>query len=214
MNRCRPSIGLAATLLLTSLAAGSAMAAPREILPLPEDQVVLEWVGQVTNFPATPDAPLGTSQQYGYFTYVRGIASPFNAGAQNETTARFTFFNEVTTTRATSNGPLRIIDREGVTTIYLAAAAASFADPTSFQAGTPIQTSAIHQQIVVDTTSGVFTVVFLNSITSTSAFELDGDEYRLGRQRQMFRTTLTGHLNSPAPPSGQFGGYSVGISRK
>ena len=214
MNRFRPPVGLAATLLLTSLAAAPAVAAPRKTIPLPEDQVVLEWVGQVTNFPATPDAPLGTSEQYGYFTDIRGIASPFGAGAQNETTARFMFFNEVTTTRVASNGPLRIIDREGTTTIYLAGAGASFTDPSSFRAGTPIQSSAIHQQVVVDTTSGVFTVVFLNSITSTSPFELDGEEYQLGRERQMFRTTLTGHLNSPAPPNGQFGGYSVGVSRK
>jgi hypothetical protein len=214
MQLSRTSIRLAANALLTFFAAWPAVAAPREILSLPADQVVFEWVGQVTNFPATPDAPLGTSEQYGYFTNVHGIDAPFGAGAQNEATARFTFFNEVTTTRVSSNGPLRIIDRDGTTTIYLASAGADFADPTTFQAGAPIQTSALHQQVVVDTTSGVFTVVFLNSITSASTFELDGESYRLGKKGQMFRTTLTGHLNSPAPPNGQFAGYSVGIGRK
>src|SRR5262245_52767919 len=38
-----------------------------------DDQIAFEFVGQVTNFPPTPTAPLGSSNQYGYLTVVRGI---------------------------------------------------------------------------------------------------------------------------------------------
>src|SRR5574337_588014 len=167
-----------------------------------DDQIVFELVGHVTNS-ATP-APLGSSNQYGYLTAVRGIDNAFSGSPQNETTALFTFFNEATTTRSISNGPLRIIDRDGTTTIYLNSAPASFGDPNSFRSGTPIQTSTLHQQIVVDTLSGMFTVVFFNTITSTTDFTLNGGTFELGKEGHSFRTTLTGHLNSPAPPSGHF----------
>ncbi len=179
-----------------------------------DDQTVFELVGQVTNFPATPSAPLGTSNQYGYLTALRGIDNVFSGSPQNETTALFTFFNEVTTTRSISNGPLRVIDRDGTTTIYLNSAPASFADPNSFRSGTPIQTSTLHQQVVVDTVTGMFTVVFFNTITSTSDFTLNGTTLELGKEGHSFQTTLTGHLNSPAPPSGHFGGYAVGVGKK
>jgi hypothetical protein len=180
---------------------------------IPEDQVALEYVGQVTNLPGTTDHPLGTSQQYGYFTFVRGIDTAFSGSPANETTARFTFFTDVVTTRVISNGPLRIISREGDTAVYLDTSPASFSNPDSFRAGTLIQASTIQQQVVVDTLTGLFTVVNVNTITSTDKFAVGEEECELGQRGGMYRTTLTGHLNSPAPPSGHFGGYAVGISQ-
>src|ERR1700758_2792910 len=100
-----------------------------------DDQIAFEFVGQVTNFPPTPSAPLGSSNQYGYLTVVRGIDNVFSGNPHNETTAVLTFFNEVTTTQSISDGPLRIIDRKGTTTIYLNNAPASFTNPDSFRSG-------------------------------------------------------------------------------
>lgn len=92
----------------------------------------------------------------------------------NGTTAALTFFNEVTTTESISDGALQIIDRNGTTTIYLNSAPASFTNPDSFRSGIPIQTSTLHQQAIVDTSGGTFTAVFANTISSTSAFSING----------------------------------------
>jgi hypothetical protein len=180
-----------------------------------DDQIAFEFVGQVTNFPPTPSAPLGSSNQFGYLTAVRGIDSGlFSGSPHDETTAMLTFFNDATTTESVSDGPLRIIDRNGTTTIYLNSAPASFTNPDSFRSGIPIQTSTIHQQAIVDTLGGTFTAVFANTISSTSAFTINGTTYRLGQKGQSFRATVTGQLNATPPPSGFFAGYAVGASGK
>jgi hypothetical protein len=179
-----------------------------------DDQIAFEFVGQVTNFPPTPSAPLGSSNQYGYLTVVRGIDTLFSGSPHDETTAVLTFFNDVTTTESVSDAPLRIIDRNGTTTIYLNSAPASFTNPDSFRSGVPIQTSTIHQQAIVDTLGGTFTAVFANTISSTSAFTINGTPYRLGQKGQSFRATVTGQLNATPPPSGFFAGYAVGASGK
>jgi hypothetical protein len=176
------------------------------------DGIVFELVGQVTNF-ATP-APLGSSHQYGYLTMVRGIDDIFSGSPKNETTALLTFFNEATTTETNIDGPLRIFARDGTTTIYLNSASASFSNPDSFRSGTPVQTSRLHQQAVVDTAAGTFTAMFADVITKTSGFTINGKEFRLGHRGQAFRTTLTGHVNMAPPPSGFFAGYAVGAGGK
>ncbi|GAC1681988.1 MAG: hypothetical protein PVS2B2_20960 [Candidatus Acidiferrum sp.] len=164
----------------------------------------------MTNFAPTPAAPLGSSNQYGYLTAVRGIDNVFSGSPQNETTAVLTFFNDVTTTEANNDGPLRIIDRDGTTTIYLNSAPASFANSDSFRSGIPIQTSTLHQQAIVDTVGGTFTAVFANKISSTSAFTINGTTFTLGQTGQAFRATVTGQLNATPPPTGYFGGYAIG----
>jgi hypothetical protein len=179
-------------------------------IPFVGDELVFELVGEVTNF-ATPP-PLGSSNQYGYLTKVRGIDAVFSGSPHNETTALFTFFNEATTTETNVDGPLRINARDGTTTIYLNSAPASFANPDSFRSGTPIQISTLHQQAIVDTATNTFTAVFVNTITEATKFTLNDEEVKLGRKGQAFRATLTGHLNAVAPPSGFFGGYAVSTS--
>jgi hypothetical protein len=179
-----------------------------------DDQIAFEFVGQVTNFPPTPSAPLGSSNQYGYLTVVRGIDNVFSGSPHDETTAVLTFFNDVTTTESVSDGPLRIIDRNGTTTIYLNSTPASFSNPDSFRSGTPVLTSTLHQQAIVDTLGGTFTAVFANTISSTSAFTINGTTYRLAQKGQAFRATVTGQLNATPPPSGYFAGYAVGASGK
>jgi len=76
--------------------------------------------------------------------------------SHNETTAVFTFFNEATTAESITDGPLRIVDRNGTTTIYLNTAPANFANQDSFRSGIPILTSTLHQQ-AVNTPDGTFT---------------------------------------------------------
>ena len=170
--------------------------------------VQFELVGQVTN--ATPT----TSIQYGYLTFINGIsgvANIFNPGPQNESTARFTFFNDTVNERVTTNGTIRIIDRVGTTTIYLNPSAnATFASPASFQNGAPIQTSVLRHQVVIDTVTGFFTTTFVNTITSVDRFQLDNSSFTLGKVGQTFRTTVFGHLNSPVPPSAYIAGYAAG----
>jgi hypothetical protein len=178
-----------------------------------QGKIAFEFVGQVTNFAPTPSAPLGASHQYGYLTVVPGIDNLFSASPHNEATAVLTFFNEATTTESFSDGPLRIIDRDGTTTIYLNTAPASFANPDSFRSGIPVQISTLHQQ-VVNTAVGTFTVVFANTISSTSVFTINGTTFRLGQTGQAFRATVTGQANATPPPNAHIGGYAVGVGEE
>jgi hypothetical protein len=175
-----------------------------------QGKIAFEFLGQATNFPPTPSAPLGSAHQYGFLTLVRGIDNVFTGSPHNETTALFTFFNEATTTESITNGPLRIVDRNGTTTIYLNTAPASFANPDSFRSGIPVLTSTLHQQ-AVNTPDGTFTTVFANTVSSTSTFTLNGATFRLGQTGQAFRATVTGQSNATPPPNAHFGGYAVGV---
>jgi hypothetical protein len=68
--------------------------------------------------------------------------------------------------------------------------------------------------VIVDTVERTFTVVNMNAVTSTSRFELDGDQVRLGRRGDVFRTTLSGVLrirDGVPPPTGHFAGYAVAV---
>ena len=175
-----------------------------------QGKIAFEFVGQATNFPATPSAPLGSAHQYGFLTVVRGIDNVFSGSSHNETTALFTFFNEATTTKSITDGPLRIVDRNGTTTIYLNTVPASFANPDSFRSGIPVLTSTSNQK-EVNTPDGTFTTVFANTILSTSAFTVNGATFRLGQTGQAFRATVTGQSNPTPPPNAHFGGYAVGV---
>ena len=149
--------------------------------------ILFEYVGQVTNSGAS-------STQFGNLT---GVSGPDGA--------YFTFYTTATNSSVTVNGPLRIIDRVGTTTIYLNSAPGDFANSDSFRSGIPVQVSELRQQVVVNTSTGLFTVLNINSVDSaTDVGEMFGDE------NSVFRTVLTGQLNSAgASPTGWFGGYAV-----
>jgi outer membrane protein assembly factor BamB len=72
----------------------------------------LEFVGQFIN--------TGTSShQFGYIARINGLDQVFNnATAKNESTAMFSFFTEGTTVHVFVNGPLKIVERTGTTTVY------------------------------------------------------------------------------------------------
>ena len=215
-----------AACLLSALLLGFATANPPvladdedrdvRIIHMQEGQVVLEVIGEVINS-GTP-APLGSSNQFGYVSFLKGVDAIFSGTPANETTARITFFTEVTTTRVTSHGPFSIVLREGTTTIFLNSSPASFSTPDSFRSGTPIQVSTIRQQVILDTVEKTFTVVNLNTITSASPFSLDGPMLQIGKSGEVFRTSLQGVLfvrsGGTPPPTGHFAGYAVGVDNK
>lgn len=170
-----------------------------------EDVVSLEFVGNVNN--SGPN-----SNQFGYFSFVSELPA-FNATPETVATANFTFYTEAVNQRVTNNGTLRIVDRIGTTTVYLTSAPASFADPESFRSGTPIQTSTVQQQVILDTTTGDFNVVNINTVTDVSTFYLSGQQYQLGKLGNRFRTLLRGKTNPAGPPGFFMAGYAVGIGK-
>ena len=220
-NRSKSGL-FAAVLLFGSVSSWShASAEPRRrAVGIETGHAVLDVVGEVNNLAATPDAPLGSSQQFGYVSNLEGIDSVFtdpSPANQNETTAMLTFFTDVKTTRVTPHGPFSVVIREGTTTFYRNTAPASFTIPNSFQSGEPILSSTIRQQVIVDTVEKTFTVVNLNTITRTRVFELDGESLRIGVPGDMLRTSLVGVLRARdgvPPPTGHFAGSAVGIARR
>ena len=197
-------------LAIAALTCGAMAAQDQSVLvPISEDRPVLEFVGQFTNSGVS-------AQQYGYMANIKGLSPIFSGATQNETTAMFTFFTQATTVRVITNGPLKIINRVGTTTIYYnPSPAGDFTNPSSFQLGTAILVSGYTQQVVQDTVSGTFTTVHLNTITATSPFTLGGVQYRLGQVGRAFRTNYTGHPNTPGLlPTGWFGGYAIGVDKK
>lgn len=211
--RANKLLAVALTLGLTVLGMSKVLASPHGhnigplVIAIPEDSPALEFVGQFIN--------AGTSShQFGYIARIDSVDQVFNnATTRNESTAMFTFFTDATTVHVFVNGPLKIVERTGTTTIYFhPAGGGSFADPSSFQAGTPIMVSDYRQQVVADTTTNPFVTTHLNTITANESFQLSGTEYQLGRRHQSFRTHYLGHAIDPAAPaSGWFGGNAVGV---
>ena len=176
--------------------------------------LTLELVGQVQN--SAPGVSPATSIQYGYVSQLRGLPI-FRADPPSESTALLTFYTDTTTNQAISNGPMRVINREGTLTIYSDPAAnGSFANPNSFRDGTPVLVAGLRQQVIVDTTTGAFTAQNLNTIVSTSPFQRPSGNLRLGKAGDRFRTIIFGHLNAPGPPSAFMAGYthSEGVPKR
>lgn len=174
------------------------------------DDLTLELVGQVTNSAAgvTP----ATSIQYGYVAYLRG-GPIFKAEPQNESTALFTFYVATTTTRVINNGPLRIVSRDGTMTIYSDPSAnGSFASPDSFRDGTPILVAGLRQQVILDTSTGAFSALNINTIMSSAPFSVGSGNLRLGEKGTTFRTVLSGHLSATSLPSAYIAGYTFTVS--
>jgi hypothetical protein len=159
-------------------------------------QILMEYVGQVINGSPTPTS----SNQFGNLQAVSRV----------DPSLQFTFYTQAETVKVVANGPLRIVDRTGTTTIYLTSAPGDFSNPDSFRSGTPVQVSTLRQQVIVDTSTGAFSVVNINTITSATEFLSGGEEVQLGEAGKSFRTVLNGHLNTPGmSPTGWFGGYAV-----
>ena len=199
-------LGLSILAVVAVLTSGLARSQDATPIRIPVGQNALEFVGQFNNTPTT-------SQQFGYLSKIEGVDSIFSSrSVQNETTALFTFVTNATTDRVIADGPLKIINRSGTTTIYLNNAPSSFNTPASFSQGTPIQVSTYRQQVVLNTTTNDFSTVHMNEISQTQPFTLNGTLYRLGKEGKLFRTVYSGQVNAPGVvPSGWFGGYAVGV---
>lgn len=170
-----------------------------------EDVVALEYVGNVNN--SGPN-----SSQFGYFSFITQLPA-FNGAPEDAAHANFTFFTEAVTRRVTTNGTLRIVDRTGTTTVYLVTSPASFANPDSFRSGIPIQVSTVQQQVILDTTTGDFSVVNMNTVSDTCLFPIGGQQYRLGKVGDRFRTLLRGKTNAVSPPGFFIAGFGLGVGK-
>ncbi len=167
----------------------------------------LEFVGQFQNSPPGVTPP--THSHYGYLSYVGGLTA-FSGAAENETTALFTFYADAATPRVIADGPLRIITRVGLLTIYRDGSPdGDFTKPESFRDGTPVLVARFRQQVVSDTVTGSFTTFHQNRIVSTRRFPARRGNVELGQIGATFRTFFSGHVTMPGPPSGVFGGYAV-----
>ena len=179
-----------------------------ELLSAGDTVLGYEFVGQVLNTSPTQ------SLQYGYLNKVSGLNVVDNqAGpAVSENTALLRFYNDTTTQQVINNGPIRVIDRTGTSTIYLnASAGADFTNPDSFRAGKPVQTCSLRHQVVIDTSTGYFTATFEMTVQSATLFQVRDFYYRLGAPGQVYRWSVYGKLTSQGPPSAHIAGFASGI---
>jgi hypothetical protein len=168
----------------------------------------LEFVGQFQN--SAPGVTPPTHTHYGYLSYIGGL-SAFSGAAESETTALFTFYSDAATPRVVANGPMRIVTRVGLLTIYRDASPdGDFARPESFRDGTPVLVARFRQQVVLNTVTGSFVSFHQNRIVSTRPFAAGRGNVQLGQVGGTFRTFFSGQGAMPSPPSGFFGGYAVG----
>jgi len=164
-----------------------------------------ELVGQVLNSGAQ-------SLQYGYLNYVRGLSRIATTGTISEASALLTFYNDTTTERVINNGPIRVVDRTGTSTIYFDELGfASFSNPVTFKDGAAVQVSNLRHQVVIDTSTGYFTATFEMVVMSSSPFVIDGQTYRIGKPGDVYRISVSGKLASPGPPSAYIAGVAMGL---
>ena len=165
-----------------------------------------EFVGQVLNASATQ------SLQYGYLSSVPDLITIATTDAPvSEANALLTFYNDTTTQQVINNGPIRVIDRTGASTIFFnPSGGGDFTNPDSFRTGTPIQTCSLRHQVVIDTSTGYFTAAFEMTITSVRVFQANGLSYVLGRPGEVYHWSVYGKLTQQGPPSAQIAGFASG----
>jgi hypothetical protein len=193
----------------------------------PPDEAMFEFVGQVKNSaPAGPGLP-PTSVQYGYLSHIQGLTDDqiYSPGVpQNEASAFFTFYNDAVTEKTTIHGSLRIVIREGTTTIYYNPAPSGDLDtpnPDSFRQGTPVLTTKWRHQVVIDNNpspdptapprSNLFFVTWWHTITSATPVQLGDDKVLLGLVGGRFMQHLVGGVDFTGKVNGKFAGYSTSL---
>jgi len=210
--------------LLVAFAAESALAQlPFDFSQI--DQEMYEFVGQVKNFPpAGPGLP-ATSVQYGYLSHVNGLSDDniYLAGQpQNETSALLTFYNDSVTEKVTNHGSLKIVIREGTTTIYynpVPSGDLTTPNPDSFRQGTPVLTTKWRHQVIFDANpsptatdpprTNLFFVTWWHTVTSATPFTLGNETVILGRVGHTFRQHLVGGVDFTGKVNGKFAGYTT-----
>jgi hypothetical protein len=189
------------------------------------DQEMYEFVGQVKNFPpAGPGLP-ATSVQYGYVSHLRGLSDDqiYLAGVtQNEASALLTFYNDSVTEKVINHGSLRIVIREGTTTIFfnpVPSGDLTTPNPDSFRQGTPVLTTKWRHQVIFDGNpspnlgdpprTNLFFVTWWHTITSSTSFTLGNQTVSLGRVNHTFRQYLVGGVDFTGMVNGKFAGYTT-----
>ena len=190
----------------------------------PPNEAMFEFVGQVKNAPpAGPGLP-ATSVQYGYLSHIQGLSDDqifLAGGPKNETAALFTFYNDSVNDKVTDNGSLRIVIREGTTTIYYNPAAGgdlTTPNPDSFRQGMPVFTSKWRHQVIFDTNAGsdpavpprtnLFFVTWWHTITSAQFVDLGDKQVLLGLPGTRFEQHLVGGPDLAGKVNGKFAGYA------
>jgi hypothetical protein len=211
-----------ALFLLTSIA-GFASAQGPSFPALVQHEATFEFVGQVKNFPpAGPGLP-ATSVQYGYLSHIQSLddSQIYLPGVpQDEKSALFTFYNDSVTEKVTNHGSLRIVIREGTTTIYhnsLGGGDLTTPNPDSFRQGTPVLTTKWRHQVIFDTNpspnptdpprTNLFFVTWWHTITSAQVFTLGEEHVLLGRVGGTFKQHLVGGVDFAGKVNGKFAGY-------
>jgi hypothetical protein len=199
-------------------------------LPFPvfeQHEAMFEFVGQVKNLPpAGPGLP-ATSNQYGYLSHIQGLEDGqiyLSGGPQNETNATFTFYNDSVTEKVTNHGSLKIVIREGTTTIYYNPSGGgdfTTPNPNSFRQGTPVLTTKWRHQVIFDTNpspdptaparTNLFFVSWWHTITASQIINIGGDHVLLGRVGATFKQHLVGGVDFTGAVNGKFAGYSESL---
>jgi hypothetical protein len=194
---------------------------------LEQHEAMFEFVGQVKNLPpAGPGLP-ATSNQYGYLSHIQGLTDDqiyLSGGPQNETNALFTFYNDSITEKVTNHGSLKVVIREGTTTIYynpVGGGDLTTPNPNSFRQGTPVLTTKWRHQVIFDNNpspdptapprTNLFFVTWWHTITSSQVIELAGNHVLLGRVGGTFKQHLVGGVDFSGTVNGKFAGYSESI---
>lgn len=192
-----------------------------------QKEAMFEFVGQVHNLPpAGPGLP-ATSNQYGYLSHIQGLTDDqiyLPGGPQNETTALFTFYNDSVTEKVTNHGSLKIVIREGTTTIYYnPAAGGDLTTPVadSFRQGTPVLTTKWRHQVIFDAgaspdptappRTNLFFVTWWHTITSSEPIQLGASKVLLGFVGRTFRQHLVGGVDFTGKVNGKFAGYAESL---
>ncbi len=188
------------------------------------NEAMFEFVGQVKNLPPAGAGLPATSVQYGYLSHIQGLTDDqiyFAGLPQNETAALFTFYNDSVTEKVTNHGSLRIVIREGTTTIYHNTAPSgdlTTPNPDSFRQGTPVLTTKWRHQVIFDTNASpdptapartnLFFVTWWHTITSATPVQLGDKKVLLGFVGGRFMQHLVGGVDFTGTVNGKFAGYA------
>ncbi|MFY9730116.1 MAG: hypothetical protein WAK24_05880, partial [Candidatus Acidiferrales bacterium] len=164
------------------------------------------------------------SVQYGYLSHIQNLddSQIYLPGTrQDETTAVFTFYNDSVTEKVTNHGSLKVVIREGTTTIYynpLAGGDLTTPDPDSFRKGTPVLTTKWRHQVIFDANpspdpaapprTNLFFVTWWHTITSSKLVSLGPQRVLFGSVGSTFRQHLVGGVDFTGTVNGKFAGYS------
>jgi hypothetical protein len=226
----RSSLFVFRPLLLAVFLAAASVGAAFAQLPPPLDfshidQEMYEFVGQVKNLPPAGSGLPPTSVQYGYLSHVSGLSDDaiYAPGVpQNEASALLTFYNDSVTEKVTNHGSLKIVIREGTTTIYynpIPSGDLTTPNPDSFRQGTPVLTTTWRHQVIFDANpspnatdpprTNLFFVTWWHTITSSASFTLGNQTVTLGRVNHTFRQHLVGGVDFTGRVNGKFAGYTT-----